>query len=84
MCTAPESGADIEHVMTKSIFISVVDDDQFVREGLEYLIRSMDRYEVASFCSAEKYLQSNVVPRTSCLICDYKMPGMNGAQLKPV
>jgi len=68
--------------MTKKFFISVVDDDQCVREGLEYLIRSMDCYEVASFCSAEEYLQSDVVPHTSCLISDYQMPGMTGADLQ--
>lgn len=82
MCTAQESGAELEHVMTKKIFISVVDDDQCVREGLENLIRSMDCYEVASFFSAEEYLQSDVVQHTSCLISDYQMPGMTGADLQ--
>jgi FixJ family two-component response regulator len=82
MCSAQVSGADLEHVMTKKIFISVVEDDQCVREGLEYLIRSMDCYEVASFSSAEEYLKSNVVQHTSCLISDYQMPGMTGAQLQ--
>jgi FixJ family two-component response regulator len=82
MCSVQGSGANLEHVMTKKFFISVVDDDQCVREGLEYLIRSMDCYEVASFCSAEEYLQSDVVPHTSCLISDYQMPGMTGADLQ--
>jgi len=74
--------ADLEHIMTKKVFISVVDDDQCVREGLEYLIRSMDGYEVASFSSAEEYLKSDVVQHTSCLISDYQMPGMTGADLQ--
>ena len=68
--------------MTKRTFISVVDDDQCVRKGLEYLIRSMDCYTVASFSSAEEYLQSDVVQHTSCLISDYQMPGMTGADLQ--
>jgi FixJ family two-component response regulator len=68
--------------MTKKLFISVVDDDQCVREGLEYLLRSVDCHEVASFSSAEEYLQSDVVQRTSCLISDLKMPGMTGADLQ--
>jgi FixJ family two-component response regulator len=47
--------------MTKKCLISVVDDDQCVREGLEHLIHSMDCYEVASFASADEYLQSDVL-----------------------
>lgn len=82
MCTAQESGAHLEHVMTNRIFISIVDDDRCVREGLENLIRSMDCYEVASFSSAEEYLQSDVVQHTFCLISDYQMPGMSGADLQ--
>jgi FixJ family two-component response regulator len=82
MCTAQESRLDLEHVMTKKNFICVVDDDQCVREGLEYLVRSMDCYQVASFSSAEAYLQSDVVQHTSCLISDYWMPGMTGADLQ--
>jgi FixJ family two-component response regulator len=69
-------------VMTKKFLISIVDDDRCVREGLEALIHSMDCYNVASFASANEYLQSDVVPHTSCLICDYQMPGMTGAQLR--
>jgi FixJ family two-component response regulator len=82
MCTAQETGADLEDVMTKKIVISVVDDDQYVRESLEHLIRSVDGYEAVSFCSAENYLQSGVVQHTSCLISDYQMPGMTGADLQ--
>ena len=82
MCTAEECGVDLEHVMGKKMFISVIDDEQCVREGLEYLIRSMDCYEVVSFSSAEEYLRSDVVQHTSCLISDYRMPGMTGADLQ--
>jgi FixJ family two-component response regulator len=68
--------------MTKIFLVSVVDDDQCVREGLERLIRSIDCYGVASFPSAKEYLQSDVVAHTSCLISDYQMPGMTGADLQ--
>jgi FixJ family two-component response regulator len=74
--------ANLERVMTKKCLISVVDDDQCVREGLKHLIHSMDCYRVASFASAEEYLQSDLVPHTSCLISDYQMPGMTGADLQ--
>ena len=73
---------NFERVMKKKCLISVVDDDQCVRKGLEHLIHSMDCYEVASFASADEYLQSDVVPHTSCLISDYQMPGMTGADLQ--
>ena len=76
------SGANLERVMTKKFLISIVDDDQCVREGLECLIRSMDCYTVASFSSAEEYLESDVAQHTSCLISDYQMPGMTGSDLQ--
>jgi FixJ family two-component response regulator len=82
MCIAQNSVANLERVMTKEFLISVVDDDQCVREGLESLIRSMDCYKVATFSSAEEYLQSGVAAHTSCLISDYQMPGMTGADLQ--
>jgi FixJ family two-component response regulator len=58
-----------------------VDDDELVREGLSYLIRSLG-YEVNSFASAEDYLSSNCVADTSCLITDMNMPGMTGGDLQ--
>jgi FixJ family two-component response regulator len=76
------SGANLEHVMTNKFLISIVDDDQCAREGLECLIRSLDCYTVVSFASAEEYLQSDVAQHTSCLISDYQMPGMTGADLQ--
>jgi len=82
MCIARNSVANLEHVMKKEFLISVVDDDQYVREGLEHLIRSVDCYKVATFSSAEEYLQSGIAAHTSCLISDYQMPGMTGADLQ--
>jgi FixJ family two-component response regulator len=82
MCIAQNSVTNREHVVTKAFLISIVDDDQCVRDGLERLIRSMDGYKVATFSSAEEYLQSGVVAHTSCLISDYQMPGMTGADLQ--
>jgi FixJ family two-component response regulator len=76
------SRTELEHVMTKKFFISVVDDNRCVRDGLENLIRSIDCYEVASFASAQEYLQSGAAVHTSCLISDYQMPGMTGADLQ--
>jgi FixJ family two-component response regulator len=67
--------------MSKKVLISIVDDNQCFREALEALMISMD-YEVAAFGSGEDYLASDFVARTSCLISDWKMPGMSGIELQ--
>jgi FixJ family two-component response regulator len=67
--------------MSKKFLISIVDDNQYFREALEALIISMD-YDVAAFDCSEDYLASDFVARTSCLISDWKMPGMSGADLQ--
>jgi FixJ family two-component response regulator len=66
--------------MSKKVLISIVDDHQCFREALEALMMSMG-YEVAGFGSAEDYLASDCVARTSCLISDWQMPGMSGTDL---
>jgi len=59
--------------------ISVVDDDDAVRESLRGLIRSFG-FAVDTFASAEDFLGSDL-NRTRCLILDVRMPGMNGVEL---
>jgi FixJ family two-component response regulator len=61
--------------------ISVVDDDVSVRESLPDLLRSFG-FEVAPFSSAEAFLASDTLGRTSCLILDIAMPGMTGPELQ--
>ena len=60
--------------------ISIVDDDESVREATTGLMQSLG-YTAAAFPSAEDFLQSQQVPRTSCLIADVNMPGMSGLDL---
>jgi FixJ family two-component response regulator len=67
--------------MSQKLLICIVDDNRCFRDALEALIISMD-YNVATFASAEDYLNSDVVVRTSCLISDWQMPGMNGGDLQ--
>jgi FixJ family two-component response regulator len=60
--------------------ISIVDDDESVRDATEGLLRSLG-YGASVFASAEDFLQSGRVDDTSCLITDVRMPGMSGVEL---
>jgi FixJ family two-component response regulator len=61
--------------------VSVVDDDQSVRESLPDLLRSCG-FEALPFASAEAFLASDGLARTACLILDVAMPGMSGPELQ--
>jgi FixJ family two-component response regulator len=65
----------------KPALVSVVDDDESVRESLPDLLRQFG-YAVEAFSSAEAFLASDVVSETSCLLLDVKMPGMSGPDLQ--
>ena len=67
--------------MSKTQVISIVDDDESVREATESLVRSLG-YDAATFASAEEYLLSQYVRDTSCVITDLAMPGMSGVDLQ--
>lgn len=61
--------------------VSVVDDDESVRESLPDLLRELG-FAVQAFSSAEEFLASNYVDKTNCLILDVAMPGMTGPDLQ--
>ena len=61
--------------------ISIVDDDESVREAAVNLFRSMG-LPVAAYGSAEEFLGSGMIERTSCLVLDVHMPGMGGLSLQ--
>lgn len=61
--------------------ISVVDDDDSVRESLRGFIRSVG-LPVEVFASAEEFLNSDHICSTHCLILDVRMHGMNGFELQ--
>ena len=67
--------------MVKLPLISVVDDDESVRESLPDLLRVFG-YDVRTFASAEEYLDSGFMDETGCLILDIAMPGMTGPELQ--
>ena len=67
--------------MTKVPLISIVDDDESVREATKGLIRSLG-YMAVTFASAEEFLRSNQVNDTACLIADVQLLGMSGLELQ--
>jgi FixJ family two-component response regulator len=66
--------------MSKRSLVSVVEDDQFFRESMKRLMRSLG-YRVEVFASAADFLASPHLGETACLIADVNMPGMTGAEL---
>jgi FixJ family two-component response regulator len=67
--------------VTAKSLVSVIDDDESVRESLPGLIEEFG-YAVHAFSSAREFLASDVVSRTKCLILDVMMPGMTGPDLQ--
>jgi len=67
--------------MINRSLVSVVDDDESVRESLPDLLREFG-FAVEAFASAEEFLGSVYVGQTKCLILDIAMPGMSGPDLQ--
>jgi FixJ family two-component response regulator len=68
-------------VMVKRPLVSVVDDDESVRESLPDLLRELG-YSVRAFSSAEEFLASDCISETRCLVLDIALPGMTGPDLQ--
>jgi FixJ family two-component response regulator len=66
---------------SKPSLVSVVDDDESMREALPDLLRQFG-FAAEAFASAEAFLASEFVSETSCLLLDVAMPGMSGPDLQ--
>jgi FixJ family two-component response regulator len=66
--------------MPKASLVSVVEDDQFFRESMRRLMRSLG-YTVAAFSSAADFLASPRLSETAVLIADVHMAVMTGVEL---
>jgi FixJ family two-component response regulator len=66
--------------MPKASLISIVEDDQFFRDSMRRLMRSLG-YDVEAFPSAADFLASHRLSETACLISDVQMPAMTGVEL---
>ena len=67
--------------MVQRLLVSVVDDDESVRESLPDLLREFG-FAVQAFSSAEEFLASQYVRETKCLILDIGLPGKSGPDLQ--
>jgi FixJ family two-component response regulator len=61
--------------------VSVVDDDESVRESLPDLLKELG-FSARAFSSAKEFLASDGLGQTLCLILDIAMPGMTGPDLQ--
>ena len=66
--------------MLKEALISIVDDDESVREAMQALMKSLG-FAAEVFASAEEFLASDSRNRAACLITDMQMPGLTGLGL---
>jgi FixJ family two-component response regulator len=62
------------------LLVSIVDDDESVRESVPDLLRELG-FAASAFSSAEEYLASDCIEQTKCLLLDVAMPGMSGPDL---
>ena len=67
--------------ISTSILVTVVDDDESVRDALKGFMKSVG-FAAESFSSAEDFLGSDILDKTSCLIVDVHMPVMTGLELQ--
>ena len=61
--------------------ISIIDDDEAARSAVAALVRASG-YQAMAYDSAESFLASSALARSSCIITDLQMPGLTGIELK--
>ena len=66
---------------TAKPIVFIVDDDAWVRESLETLIRD-EGLQPETFASAQEFLDRPRVTSPSCLVLDISLPGLNGLELQ--
>lgn len=80
-CVTSFLGADDMSLMNPHSLVSIIDDDESVRESLPDLLKEFG-FASQTFCSAEEFLEANGISHTKCLILDVAMPGMCGPELQ--
>jgi FixJ family two-component response regulator len=77
----PVEQSDAAGVVTTEALVSVVDDDESVRESLPDLLKELG-FAANAFSSADEFLTSSSMVATRCLLLDITMPGMSGPDLQ--
>jgi FixJ family two-component response regulator len=67
--------------VSRTPVVSIVDDDESIRNAMSSLVRSLG-YDALTFGSAEAFLAFPRLHETSCLVLDVQMPGMSGLDLQ--
>jgi len=67
--------------MSKNSLITVVDDDESVRESLQGFLKQLG-FAVNAFSSAKEFLESDSLRKTDCIVLDVRMPEMSGTDLQ--
>lgn len=70
----------LEYMNGEAILVSVVDDDESVRESLPALLKEFG-YDSQTFATPQQFLESGIADKTVCLLLDIVMPGMSGPEL---
>jgi FixJ family two-component response regulator len=65
---------------TSRALVTVVDDDESVRESLPDLLQTLG-FAARAFASAQEFLTSDCLATTRCLLLDVAMPDMSGPEL---
>jgi FixJ family two-component response regulator len=81
MTQAPHTKYEWDNEVAELVRISVVDDDESIREAINDLLDCVG-LRVGVFSSAEDFLNSEDLHDTACLILDVRMPGMSGLELQ--
>jgi FixJ family two-component response regulator len=68
-------------MMNARSLVSIVDDDESVRESLPDLLKELG-FASQTFSSAEEFLARDGTSQSKCLILDVAMPGMSGPELQ--
>jgi FixJ family two-component response regulator len=83
MCLADTLGHEMgsSPMATAKPIVFVVDDDVWVRESLETLIRD-EGWQPETFSSAQQFLDRPRALTPSCLVLDISLPGLNGLEVQ--
>ena len=65
--------------MPKKPLISIVYDDDAMRDAMNGLMRALG-FRVKTFASAEEFLKFSDLRNTACLVADVQMPRISGAR----